>query len=826
MKKSILNVGLTKHLKNLKSANENQFRKFLILIFLLISATCSSQIISTDVLNTLLYPSGTSLHKGIVFPVQYYNDVVNYTIPLTGGVYTTATVDFDTTYVTFPCDIVKHSSTFKFTSKDLGIITVTPGSFCAGSTTDTIYFEIKASYNGGAEIDTRVFKIPLNRLPVKTVLVMDISGSMGELTTGTGGETRWSVLKNSLGIFTTLYEFFRQNNSDSLGLTYFTTNTIQPDPPIKDGFTVVTAYTDSPTTLDLINTDMTGRGPLNTTAMGKGLFNAKIKLKKDSAHKFRKIAVLFTDGLQNVAPFVSVTDGNTLTDGTVLNDPGSKIDSIRYYTIASWLPGDTPPVLSMIAKASHAESKHTTSTLSSDSEVEDFFTAQLESILHGESPQIVGTAVGKVNHSQVIHTINLNNNISRAAFVFTYSKGDTIEVAVEKDGIQFPVIQLPGNNYKIIGLEFPLAGNNTGTSGQYKVKVSGITNKTYKLTCIADDHYFDYNVKLNKALYTVGDTINFTTSITLGGVPLASPTDTVKVALFKPGDDVGNLLATTSATLPGGVVDQGTPAQQKFETLFSSDSTFRNALLPIEQRIVLDNQGNGVFKGKFTNTQVTGVYKMLFYVNSKSDASGTIEREKMFTSVFQFGEVKPEAPTVVSNTTAPSVPDTIAKPAPGKKDRFNPLVLQIRPKNRFGYYMGPGYTSRLGVRINPGKTVKTNLQKSSMFSVSAPPAGELAVKYIYDNLDGRYFIYIYGVQKGMNPKVEIKIGDELLYSGKCFSIPVWFYLLIIILLILMILIRYFKPKNAKVYQALLWIFTILCLLILILHYLGFLGFLY
>jgi hypothetical protein len=437
---------------------------------------------------------------------------------------------------------------------------------------------------------------------------MDISGSMGELTTGTGGETRWSVLKNSLGIFTTLYEFFRQNNSDSLGLTYFTTNTIQPNPPIKDGFTVVTAYTDSPTTLDLINTDMTGRGPLNTTAMGKGLFNAKTKLKKDSAHKFRKIAVLFTDGLQNVAPFVSVIDGNTLTDGTVLNDPGSKIDSIRYYTIASWLPGDTPPVLSMIAKASHAECKHTTSTTDPTDEVPDFFMAQLESILHGESPQIVGTAVGKVNHSQVIHTINLNNNISRAAFVFTYSKGDTIEVTVEKDGIQLPVIQLPGNNYKIIGLEFPLAGNNTGTSGQYKVKVSGITNKTYKLTCIADDHYFDYNVKLNKALYTVGDTINFTTSITLGGVPLASPTDTVKVALFKPGDDVGNLLATTSATLPGGVVDQGTPAQQKFETLFSSDSTFRNALLPIEQRIVLDNQGNGVFKGKFTNTQVTGVY--------------------------------------------------------------------------------------------------------------------------------------------------------------------------------------------------------------------------
>jgi hypothetical protein len=459
MKKSILNVGLTKHLKNLMSANENQFRKFLILIFLLVSATCSSQIISTDVLNTLLYPSGTSLHKGIVFPVQYYNDVVNYTIPLTGGVYTTATVDFDTTYVTFPCDIVKHSSTFKFTSKDLGIITVTPGSFCAGSTTDTIYFEIKASYNGGAEIDTRVFKIPLNRLPVKTVLVMDISGSMGELTT----------------------EFFRQNNSDSLGLTYFTTNTIQPNPPIKDGFTVVTAYTDSPTTLDLINTDMTGRGPLNTTAMGKGLFNAKTKLKKDSAHKFRKIAVLFTDGLQNVAPFVSVIDGNTLTDGTVLNDPGSKIDSIRYYTIASWLPGDTPPVLSMIAKASHAECKHTTSTTDPTDEVPDFFMAQLESILHGESPQIVGTAVGKVNHSQVIHTINLNNNISRAAFVFTYSKGDTIEVTVEKDGIQLPVIQLPGNNYKIIGLEFPLAGNNTGTSGQYKVKVSGITNKTYKL---------------------------------------------------------------------------------------------------------------------------------------------------------------------------------------------------------------------------------------------------------------------------------------------------------------------------------------------------------
>ncbi len=333
------------------SALCNHFGSLIFSLMLLISANGYSQFISRDVNNPSHYPEGTGYSGGIItYPVQYYQDTVEYTIPLIEELNNVETVDFDTAYRLYSCNGLKQTTTFDL-NKDTGVIKIISRIHC--SATDVVELHIIATYNGGAESDNQVFRVPFDRLPVKTVLFMNISGSMAQYTSN--GETRWNVLKKSVDIFTILYEFFRQDDKDSIGLTYFTTNVRQPNPPLGDGFIGVTAWDADPLSAGTIRKDMNGRGSLYTTAIGKGLYNAKTKLKADAVNKFRKIAVLFTDGLQNVQPYVNVADGNTLADATTLNDSGTKTDSIRYFTIAGWLPGDTLPVLVKIAETSNGE---------------------------------------------------------------------------------------------------------------------------------------------------------------------------------------------------------------------------------------------------------------------------------------------------------------------------------------------------------------------------------------------------------------------------------------------------------------------------------------
>src|SRR6056297_3325444 len=130
------------------------------------------------------------------------------------------------------------------------------------------------------------------------------------------------------------------------------------------------------------------------------------------------------------------------------------------------------------------------------------------------------------------------------------------------------------------GLNFPLQGESQiNSKGEYLVKVSGNSQDNYKLACFADDHYFEYDCGLDKTIHKTGDILRFNANLKYGGNPLTGPSDTVKIVLFKPGDDVNHLLSTFDVpdTLNGA--DQGTPAQEKFEYLYNNNADFYEALL-------------------------------------------------------------------------------------------------------------------------------------------------------------------------------------------------------------------------------------------------------
>jgi hypothetical protein len=297
--------------------------------------------------------------------------------------------------------------------------------------------------------------------------------------------------------------------------------------------------------------------------------------------------------------------------------------------------------------------------------------------------------------------------------------------------------------------------------------------------------------------------------------------------LLKPGDDIGHLLATyDTPDSQTDSIDPASPAQQKLYSLLLNDSSFYQKLKANDMLIELQSDGNGHFENVYTNTELTGVYQAYFFISADHPGFGKFIRTQKQSLVLKFGQVEPETPKIVDNSSVSNTPvqdptgttpiDTITVSDQDKRNKL--IILKIRPKNIFGYYMGPGFKSIINVVINPENK---KLHTASLLPVQ-PATSEPFVTEIRDNLDGSYYIFVAGIAARTNPVIQIKISDEVLYEGKACPVPVWVYILLIILLILLILMRYFKSKNIKIYKIILWIIALFILLLILLQYYGFL----
>ncbi|MCD4698522.1 MAG: fibronectin type III domain-containing protein [Bacteroidales bacterium] len=639
-------------------------KTFVVLVLVTLFLNVNAQIIN----HTSGYPTGTiyqncsaSNCETIILPPMFYGEVYTFTILLDAS-YLINEINFDTVYTQSDCNPLYLTTSYDF-DKNNGIIEITPGEFCNDN--DTLVLNVSAQHAIDGT-DFQIYKIPVNRLPVKTVLVLDISGSMYAIEAS--GDSRWDILKKSVEVFTRLHEIFRQEG-DEIGMTYFTHYLIQPNAPIGNGFIEITPVTANPSTEDTIIKDMNARHPLAATSIGLGLLDAKTKLKSDVTNRYRKVAVLFTDGLQNMPPFINETDGNSTYGtggGALLNDFFTdNVDSIRYYTIATWgaTSGPTPQVLANIADNSNAHALVAANASNPPgNSVFQYFNANLENILHGGSPQIIGNKIGQLTDNEITHSFYLNSNISKAVFVLTHNEADDININIEKnsDDISSVATTINGSFYKIMILEFPVSDETPIYSeGEYKIKISGTTQDFYELTCIADDHYFDYECKIDNAIYKTGDTIRFSANLNYAGTPFTSQDDTVKVILLKPGDDINHLLAIYETPDIEDDEDSGTPAQEKFEYLYKNNPDFYDALLPQDQVIQLTNLGNGNFSGEYSDTYLTGIYEIIFLINGKDATKGTFKRKNLQSAVFKFGQSNPVDIDIVTDNIAPSAPSNL-----------------------------------------------------------------------------------------------------------------------------------------------------------------------
>ena len=674
-----------------------------------------------------------------------------------------------------------------------GTLKLLAGWDCAPLDMHPDYFEFKimAMYDNGMGVtpDNCVFKLPvISRKTVQVVLVLDLSGSMGLITTN-GIESRLNVLKTAVGTFMDKFEEFRIDG-DEIGVSYFSTTVIQPNDPPGSGFIPITIPADDPGSFEIITGDLAPRTPQQLTALGAGLLDAKNKLATTNPELITRTILLFTDGHQNQDPFIN-TEG-TYAGVTALNeDQLNPEDSICYYTVGIGSAGSAPVFLDNISKKNRGEPLYTTEGTAD--EMFEFFNQHFDGLLNNGSPQILYIKKGSLVEGKENFTFHVNAGVTKILFQVMHPE-EAIKFRIEKDGLDLSSYARikRRSKYTIIILDFPVVSISDTpvepvlSNGEYIFSISGSSEMPYTLTTYVDDHQLDYNCQVEGNKHVVGESLDFNVGLSYAGNALIEENNKVKAIILKPGDDLGHLLSVTETPGLSDLLPDISPAFQKFNDLMKGDAEFKEALELQEQIIELTNNGDGSYTGESGDFEISGIYKIIFMINGEIPGKGIFERQKTVCTYMNWGQMDEEQ-TTQSITVS--------------RDGTSALV-QFRPINKFGYYLGPAFNSHITVKVN-GKPFATN--------------------NIKDNLNGSYTLPLNLASEKDNPKISISVMGESFYKGKLNCLakePIKSWKLTVLAILFILLVFYYSGllTAIKVPVWVWWSLTILWLILLLLEW--------
>jgi len=772
----------------------NVFSVMLLLSLLVLSTSTlfSQNIISRE---TADYPLGSFSSSCnttpytdciITLPPTKYGESYSFTIPIKPGV-NRSDITFN-----FTQNNACGEGSIVFTTD--GKIEISALSSCRPKGSNFISIDLAVVNNSDKSTDKQIYYLPILRDPIKIVLVLDKSGSLSLPLIG-GSGSNWQLVRNATELFVQRLEVFKQE-MDMVGITYFSSDITEPGNSIGNGFIPITTDTDPNRSFLVIKTDLSTKEPSAQSALGKGVLDAKKKLNEVSQADYNKVALVITDGLQNVKPFIN-PDGKTLSQGNLtLNDcPCSSFDSIKYYTISLGNNFVSAEILSQMAQANGGISL-IPPIGGDENEIMSAFQEQFSNILD-DRPQIVSRETGLLSATGTTYSYPINGNVSKLYFEFINPDAAGVTIKLEKNGKDLTSLATisSGTFYKTINLSLPITSPEwIDPQGVWNVTVTGTSSKRFSLTCYVNDRYLDISCKPSKAVHSVGDVLPLNAKLTFAGKPIIGENCKVEVVVVKPGDDLGNLLSTYVDAKTDSISDVDQGAQTKFFHLAYNDKNFLKDLLPKSQTITLTGDGAGSFKGQYKNTNITGVYQLIYIVNGEIPGFGKFAREKQYSVICKFAQVDLSSTDIKATITASSN-DPNSKTA----------IINVKPKNKFGYYLGPGFLSTIKLNIDSRQGV---------------------IKSAKDNLDGSYTFTIVNVPPSVKPDVGIEVMGEQLYQGK-FPTPqihFWQYLVLIVL-VLMLFLRYIFAHVGSIWlRTIVWTMIILWILFMILQKFGVINF--
>ncbi len=588
--------------------------------------------------------------------------------------------------------------------------------------------------------------------PVDLMLVLDLSGSMLSHMPSGADKSKLQVLEEAVKVFLDQWQTWKNTETldHRIGLTYFKEDvysfevTADP-PPLRYLRTDTNDMALFLTGLPTVSYDL--------TAMGGGIQNALNLLTRLNTHE--KI-LLFTDGMQNVNPLVDpvslkIQNGSASANSNIPEDvPPADLNEVEnIFAVGVGLSTSNTSYEELLKKISH-EDANAFFTMDANTFLDNFFTADWAYIMGCNSPRLIDYRYGNLAGSSAEEVFSVSDNVDKIMFKLVGDRGDGLDFRLYKDGVEIP----PGSGsvshqdfYKLFLIRFPLIvnGQAVNAGGDWTMKISGNDGSSYKSAAFENESELNFNCAISSMNHRIGDTIKLHVSLDYAGREITEGCD-VKAIILKPGEDLGDMLARIripdkyfiwekdgerpvyNILPPEQVVFESgmQPGHKKFEVLMN-DPGFFASFRESGNEVTLHNNADGTYSGNYTNTNVTGPYRIVFQVFGSSTGIGRINRIVTKSTVVNYAVIQR------------SLSDLYVIHGTGTR---NPTQISLRPRDSSGLLIGPVYEDIINVTLSDG-----------------------SVGPLRNKLDGRYSALL-NVPANSDPVITVKVFDDSIYNGK------------------------------------------------------------
>jgi hypothetical protein len=566
----------------------------------------------------------------------------------------------------------------------------------------------------------KTLKLCISRPAVDVMLVLDRSGSMSEIVAG-GASTKYDVLKSSVQAFLEEYRLFGVTG-DRLGVAYFDDNRYDFIAPGLQLFNSPPADPIPLIGVGSVQADMDTKGPLGWTCIGGGVLSGYTSF---NALVTQRNLIIFSDGIQNRDPSFNevtkiVSDQNIFTDGTGF--PAGPLDlkapplSFKLHSIAIGNNAVTTLMQGLSTANNdvnmHGEYLLIDNTTDLVGQLDLFFNQAFVGSLANFSPAIVDARQINITGNPEIFTNSefvVNNTADKIVIkvVGDASRIKGMQMVIKKGAVTFTnEIKYLGSNIMFLADKKLVESRGATMGGKWTLALRGRSNITVTATCIINDEYVNYNTSLGNVLIEPGDPLNLKLTVKVAGIPEIALAEATAFVL-KPGQDVNDLFSNASNIDPPSgwtTEDSLSAGQDKYNKLIGLDSAFVNLLTPVQNLIALNNNNDGTYSAVFTNTEESGIYRVVFKFKGTNAKTGDFERYIIHTHVIDFGQPSTE------NTTFSVV--SIAG-----TNSFN-----IIPKNKFGHLIGPDRLNQIQLLVD-NKSVKLTDNLDGSYTAAVPSSG-------------------------------------------------------------------------------------------------------
>jgi hypothetical protein len=634
------------------------------------------------------------------------------------------------------------------------------------------------------------------RDPVDIVLVLDMSGSMNDPAPGAAsGTPKIDILKSAVTLFLETWRDYAIPE-DRIGVVYFRTNAVPYGAaPLLESF--VAEWQN-------IDTDVQSQTASGWTAMGAGLYTAVQGLGAfDPADPRERHVILFSNGMQNRSPMISVDPLDLFPDHLYIRDqtpaenpdvtggsnvtiggsnfliPISAGDLVHVHTVGIGVAensGGTAWHQLLFDLATQQSGKHNFVTRAA--ELEGVFLEDLVEALRGNTPEyVLERQLTLEAGGEASIEFPVNASAERFSVVVAWDERQRFAptIALERpDGVAENVgrIVRGADRYRILTRYLTDADRAPGDFGTWRLTLGSRLGAAegekaaalergalpVRVHVLVEDAELEYRFAVSARRLRVGEPLRVTAQAQIGA-RFVRNLETVEVRVRRPNASVGELLARSKAKPQAAAADPDLTSSPFGALLAASfaEESFARRLRPESSLQELRDDGvggddvaaDGLYAAILPTPTVPGHYQLDFRIAGTLPDGRPFTREETRDLVVQIGLLDADRSQVHRRRSG------------GSWQAF------FTPRDASGRLLGPGYHDQIAAYV--GGVRRT----------------------IHDRLDGSYRIEL---PPGYFPSQPV----TLVHQGITFfdgpverrpiaeRIPLWLWLLLLLLLLLLL----------------------------------------